>query len=127
MPRHRLAFLAALVAAVPGSAWAQESFTTRIEPRAYYGATVSIEQGVRVWRPLPPIRQMIINPDHGTPLSLSFTDVRETRNNNTYDYHYDRGDNAYGYGGGIGFPDGVRHKNRPPREGGFPQRVAPRN
>jgi hypothetical protein len=33
-------------------AWAQ--VTTRIEPRPFYGATVSVEEGVRVFRPLPP-------------------------------------------------------------------------
>ncbi len=46
--------------AVPASAG--DSFTTRIEPRAFYGASVTIEEGVRVFRPLPPQRQVIINP-----------------------------------------------------------------
>ena len=36
--------------------------TTRIEPRPFYGATVTIEAGVRVFRPLPPHDRVIIDP-----------------------------------------------------------------
>lgn len=47
------------------------SHTTRIETKPYYGATVTLEAGkVRVWRPLPPTRHMIINPDGAAPLYL---------------------------------------------------------
>ncbi len=53
---------------------AAQGYTTRIEPRPFYGATVTIEEGVRVIRPLPPERQVIINPD-GTPLSLGFNET----------------------------------------------------
>lgn len=122
--RIRLAALAlAATLAAPAAAIAGESYTTRIEPRAYYGATVTIEQGVRVWRPLPPVRHMIINPDHGTSLSLNHTDVRETRTNHNYNYNYnysggDRG-YGYGYGGGIGFPQGERKHDRRPNVGGL--------
>ena len=43
--------------------------TTRIEPRPFYGATVTIEDGVRVFRPLPPHdRIIIVNPGGTTPL-----------------------------------------------------------
>ncbi len=70
----RIAFLtlAAAVAAVAPAlpAAAEEAFTTRIEPRNAYGATVTIEQGVRVFRPLPTERQVIVNPGGMTPLSL---------------------------------------------------------
>ena len=31
-----------------------EAVTTRIETRPFYGATVTLEEGVRVFRPLPP-------------------------------------------------------------------------
>ena len=37
----------------PPAALAEEAYTTRIEPRPFYGATVTIEHGVRVFRPLP--------------------------------------------------------------------------
>lgn len=43
---------------------------TRIEPRPYYGATITIEEGVRVFRPLPTTKHIIINPDNRTPLTI---------------------------------------------------------
>ncbi len=60
--------------ALATSAGAQ-SFTTRIVTHDYSGAIVSREHGVRVIRPLPPERQVIINPDR-VPLSLSYSDTR---------------------------------------------------
>ena len=82
-----------------------ESFTTRIETHPYYGAVVTLEHGVRVIRPLPPDRQVIINPDR-VPLSLSYSDT-----------------NVYGYGSsssGRGFRGhrGFNHTNG--RRGGMP-------
>lgn len=56
-----------------------DSFTTRIETRPYYGAVTTLEHGVRVIRPLPPDRYVIINPNR-TPLALSFSE------SNVYDY-----------------------------------------
>lgn len=53
-----------------GAALAQGAHTTRIETRPYYGAVVTIENGVRVYRPVPPTTHMIINPDGLTPLTL---------------------------------------------------------
>ncbi len=47
-----------------------EPATTRIEPRPFYGATITIEAGVRVFRPLPPHDRIIINPDNATLLHL---------------------------------------------------------
>jgi hypothetical protein len=52
---------------LPASA---ESNTTRIEPRPFYGATVTIEAGVRVFRPLPPHDRVIINPGNATPIAI---------------------------------------------------------
>ena len=72
------------VTALATSAFAQAS-TIRIEPRPYYGATVTLEQGVRVWRTLPPTKYVIINPDHKTPLNLGLTDITErSTSHNTY-------------------------------------------
>ena len=51
-----------------------QSATTRIEPRPFYGATVTIEAGVRVFRPLPPHDRVIINPHNATPLTLNIGD-----------------------------------------------------
>jgi hypothetical protein len=72
-------FLAAMTAHLGAGATAQDASLTRIEPRPFYGATVTIEEGVRVFRPLPPTRHMIINPQSQTPLNLSFTDIVERR------------------------------------------------
>ena len=52
-----------------GSLPALAQSTTRIEPRPFYGATVTIEAGVRVFRPLPPHDRVIINPGNATPLT----------------------------------------------------------
>ena len=45
--------------------------TTRIETRPYYGAVVTIEHGVRVYRPVPPTTHLIVNPDGATPLEIN--------------------------------------------------------
>lgn len=58
-----------LVSTVP--AGAGESTTTRIVPYNVYGATVTVEQGVRVTRPLPPDGHVIVNPGNRTPLSVN--------------------------------------------------------
>lgn len=47
-----------------------EPSTTRIEPRPFYGATVTIEEGVRVFRPLPPHDRVIIVPRGVGPVSI---------------------------------------------------------
>lgn len=57
-----------------GAALAQEAHTTRIETRPYYGAVVTLENGVRVYRPVPPTTHMIINPDAVTPLGINIYD-----------------------------------------------------
>jgi hypothetical protein len=63
-------------AALPALAWDSrvESLTTRIEPRPFYGATVTIEEGVRVFRPLPRHDRVIINPNNATPVTLDVGD-----------------------------------------------------
>jgi len=58
-----------------GSMPALAQSTTRIEPRPFYGATVTIEAGVRVFRPLPPHDRVIINPNNATPLTLNIGDL----------------------------------------------------
>jgi hypothetical protein len=63
-------FAAAALAATGISALAEQPHTTRIETRPYYGAVVTIEHGVRVYRPVPPTEHLIVNPDGATPLQL---------------------------------------------------------
>jgi hypothetical protein len=60
------AFFLAAPAAVAGDAG-----TTRILPYNAYGATVTVEQGVRVFRPLPADNHVIVNPGNRTPMSLN--------------------------------------------------------
>ncbi len=106
--------------ALPASAG--DSFTTRIEPRAFYGASVTIEEGVRVFRPLPTQRQVIINPGGQTPLHLGFNDTRVTEYSRSDNYFH--GAAPYAYGGrsyGLPYYYGGR------RHGGFKKgpRVGP--
>jgi hypothetical protein len=63
-----------------------ESVTTRIEPRPVYGATVTMERGVRVFRPLPPHDRVIINPGNATPVQLNIGDVPDGRRGYLYGY-----------------------------------------
>ena len=53
------------------AAQAENPHTTRIETRPYYGAVVTIEHGVRVFRPVPATQHLIINPEGATPLQLN--------------------------------------------------------
>jgi hypothetical protein len=80
-----LAALSLAAGAVPSSA---EPVTTRIEPRPFYGATVTIEHGVRVIRPLPPHDRVIINPN-ATPMQLNIGDPGYRSNYYNY-YGYRR-------------------------------------
>lgn len=68
---------AGLLAVVVTSANA-ESGTTRIVHDEPYGAIVTKEAGVLVFRGLPPTRKVIVNPEGKTPLDLKMTEVRET-------------------------------------------------
>ena len=53
---------AAVAGGAATMASAEDAYTTRIEPRATYGATITVEEGVRVFRPLPSERHVIVNP-----------------------------------------------------------------
>ena len=88
MSRYLPALAAIAVVATAGAVHAQStSSTIRIEPRPYYGASVTLEQGVRVWRPLPPVKQVIVNPGGRTPLNLSYAEVNETSTSRNYYYN----------------------------------------
>jgi|GEM_PF-1376464 len=69
---------AAGLCAVLGTAAQAESGTIRILHDEPYGAIVTKEAGVLVFRGLPPTRKVIVNPDGKTPLELKETEVRET-------------------------------------------------
>jgi hypothetical protein len=53
---------------------ASDAVTTRIEPRPFYGAVVTVERGVRVFRPLPSHDRVIINPGNA-PIYLGINEV----------------------------------------------------
>jgi hypothetical protein len=88
-----LAGLGVCVGSLPASAQS----TIRIEPRPFYGATVTLEAGVRVFRPLPPQERVIINPNK-TPLDLGFEDRRIVSYSENHNYGYGT---AGSYGGGA--------------------------
>ncbi len=112
--------------AIPAAA--TDATTTRIEPRVFYGATVTLEEGVRVFRALPPHKQVIINPDSKAPVSLSFNETVEHK------YNYQKVDPRaapdvitpmyggaalpYGYYGQYG--SRPSHWNGKPRAGALP-------
>ena len=86
--------VAALTFVLSAAAAHAEGYTTRIEPRPFYGATVTLEEGVRVIRPLPPERQVIINPGNATPLSLGFNETHVYENRVVRNYNYGDGGNG---------------------------------
>lgn len=101
--------LLAAALALPGAASANaEGYTTRIETRPFYGATVTLEEGVRVFRPLPAERQVIINPNGETPLTLGFneTNVYERRVIKNYNYNESSDPAPRSYGGGSFYGPG---------------------
>ncbi len=98
MLRRTLIAAALSVSAAAVTPVLAQSSTIRIEPRPYYGAVVTLEQGVRVWRPLPPTSHMIINPT-GAPVHVNVTDVRETVNHTGPAYAPPGQASAYGYPG----------------------------
>jgi hypothetical protein len=63
------------VAALHVPVSAEPAYTTRIEPRPFYGATVTLEEGVRVFRPLPPHNRVIIDPRNQTTIYLDSIDI----------------------------------------------------
>ena len=60
--------VALLLACVP--AHAGGAYTTRIVPAHAFGATVTIEEGVRVFRPLPSDRHVIVDPKGETEIEV---------------------------------------------------------
>lgn len=113
-----LAFLAGAGLAAP--AIAQDAHTTRIEPRAFYGASVTMESGVRVFRALPPTRHVIVNPGGQTPLNLGYYDTRVVEQSTSHNYNYnydlddDRGNSGIygGFYGGRGYGHGKGHHHK---------------
>ncbi|MEM1306717.1 MAG: hypothetical protein AAGG99_04260 [Pseudomonadota bacterium] len=137
----RACVVAAIGLLTTGVAYAGDAKTTRIEPRPYYGAVATIEHGVRVLRPLPPTRHVIINPGHRTRLNLSETNIRSetTINSNNRTIIEDRRDGfgnpglfvggfrgLRGSGAGVGFAVRVDFAERVPSVAVAVAAIAPR-
>lgn len=117
------ASLLSLSAMLIGASAASAGSVTRIETRPVYGATVTTEEGVRVFRPLPPERHVIINPDGKTPLNLTFEERNVVVHKYVYNYgDGDGGDASTNTSGGyaVGYSSGRRHHRsaQRPRHGG---------
>lgn len=69
MSRPLIALAAAALSLIPAAANAQ--VVTRIETKPVYGATMTVEKGVRVWRGLPSAGHIIVNPGKA-PISLNY-------------------------------------------------------
>jgi len=125
-----LAGLCFVLASIPTASGAS---LTRIETGPVYGAaTVTVEHGVQVYRPLPPLRHMILNPEGRTPLNLTIEDRNVVVQHHHYGVVPEESDGAGrfvgGYGLGWGYPrvhrrhHGHRHGRRS-RPGGYMVRV----
>lgn len=66
-----------------------EARTLRIETRPYTSAVVTVENGVRVWRPLPPADRVIINPGNRATINLDVDAGSRYRGDN-YNYNYNQ-------------------------------------
>lgn len=61
---------AATLLLASSAASANDARTTRVIQDHVYGATVTVEEGVRVFRPLPPDRNVIVNPEGDTEIEI---------------------------------------------------------
>jgi hypothetical protein len=115
-----LGILTGAAVAMAAPAAASDAVTTRIETRPFYGATVTLEEGVRVFRPLPRTDRVIINPGGQTPVSLGYS---ESRNYSFNQFSGDGGDAGpyrgpayYGAFGNV-LPHGHHHRGHIPHGG----------
>lgn len=81
MRRSLIALAGLSLPLIATQATAAESVTTRVETRPYYGAVVTIEKGVRVYRPLPHHDRIIINPTNA-PIYIGVPNQVPTINQN---------------------------------------------
>jgi hypothetical protein len=108
-----LAVLTGVGVSLAAPAALAEAVTTRIETRPFYGATVTLEEGVRVFRPLPRHDRVIINPGGMTPLSLSYSESRNYSFNEYVGGEHPAGSYGPAYYGAAGNILPHRHHRRP--------------
>lgn len=109
MRRLLLASAFAMSAAIP--ALAEGAVTTRIETRPYYGAVVTVEQGVRVWRPLPPHDRIIINPEGKASVNIDI-DAKHKNGNGEMasNGNHERYGSGYSEGYAAGYSQGLARR-----------------
>lgn len=78
MFRVLTASVAALFMGVAAAHAGSDASTTRVVPGHVYGATVTIEEGVRVFRPIPSDRHVIVNPTGNTDIEVELNDYSVT-------------------------------------------------
>lgn len=107
----RRVLIACALVALAAPAIAGDAVTTRIETRPYYGAVVTVEQGVRVWRPLPPHDRIIINPDGKASVNID-VDGKKTAYNEApaSASGHERFSNGYSDGYTAGFNAGAARR-----------------
>jgi hypothetical protein len=76
----------ATVLSVITTAALADARTIRIEPRPYTSVVVTVENGVRVWRPMPPTELVIVNPGNKASINLEI-DAKSHRDNRNYNFH----------------------------------------
>lgn len=70
IPRLAIVLLA-LMAAAPSVSATETAGVTRVETEPFYGAVVTVEHGIKVYRTLPVNRDVIITPANA-PISLNY-------------------------------------------------------
>jgi hypothetical protein len=70
MIRVLTASATALVLGAAAAHAGNDAHTTRVVPEHVHGATVTVEEGVRVFRPLPSDRHVIVNPEGETEIEV---------------------------------------------------------
>ncbi len=79
--------VATALAALGATAALADARTIRIEPRPYTSVVVTVENGVRVWRPMPPTELVIVNPGNKASINLDIdAKGRRTENHNSFSH-----------------------------------------
>ena len=125
-----VASFASLCLLLAASTAATAASLIRIETRPVTGAAiVTEEEGVRVYRPLPSLRYMILNPEGRTPLNLTIEDRTVIVHKYIYSVPSEAANEGAGRfvgGYGVALPrvhHGDRGHARPSRPGGYMIRV----
>lgn len=79
--------IAATLFVLGSTAALADARTVRIEPRPYTSVVVTVENGVRVWRPMPPTELVIVNPGNKASINLEIdAKGRRTENHNNFNH-----------------------------------------